>query len=225
MSLIEERVVGSEGSSGGELSDLSGSAGQGLSLAVLGGYRSAVANFVWLDMNGSWERREFDETLSRIVLATTIDPRPEIFWLNGSRVIANDMPFWGNEEERRHNPLMRGSTEEIQRRFALRAIELLEQARMFHPTNTVFIVEQAMICWRKLDDLEMAAELFREATSRDGAPYYCFRIYAELLLKLGRESEALSFLIAHYESLPDDDIQAMKPVVAARIDELRRSLD
>ncbi len=205
--------------------DLSGNVGQGLSLAVLGGYRSAVANLVWLDMNSSWERRDLDATLARIRLATTIDPRPEIFWLNGSRVIANDMPAWGNTEQTRLNPVYKGSEQEIKERFALRALEFLNKGREQQPENPALLIETAMIVWRKLGDLESAADLFLEATRLPRAPYYSHRIYAELLLKLGRKQDALEFLERHYADLPEDDLQAMKPVVAQRIVELRESLE
>jgi len=68
--------------------------GQGLSVAVLGGYRSVTANMVWLSKNRNWEKRDLVGTFAKIGLVTSIDPRPEIFWLNGARIIANDMPAW-----------------------------------------------------------------------------------------------------------------------------------
>lgn len=206
-----------------DASSLSGSVGQGLSLAVLGGYRSAAANLVWLDMNASWERRDFDGTLTRIELASTIDPRPEIFWLNGARIIANDMPSWGTSDGggENMNPSFDGTSEEIVRRFGTRALGYLEKGRLHQPESSALVIEQAVICWRKLDDLERSAALFLEATTLPGAPYYASRIYAEILIKLGREQEALDFLVKHYQTLPEDDLMAMKPIVAERIATLR----
>ena len=76
------------------LRNLDSQFGQGLSVAILGGYRSVAANLVWLAMNQNWEQRDLVGTLGKLAFATSIDPRPELFWLNGSRIIANDMPTW-----------------------------------------------------------------------------------------------------------------------------------
>ncbi len=207
------------------LRNLDSQFGQGLSVAILGGYRSVAANLVWLSMNRNWEQRDLAGTLGKLAFATSIDPRPELFWLNGSRIIANDMPTWivgmGNSDSLTH------STEgmAIASQFAHRALGFLEGSRVYHEQNPKIYIEEAMILWRKANDLESAVNRFERAISIKNAPYYAYRIFAELLVKLDRKEEALKLLETHYETLPDDSIEAMKPVVADRIRNLRRELE
>ncbi len=207
------------------LRNLGSEFGQGLSVAILGGYRSVTANLVWLSKNENWEERDFAGTLGKISLATSIDPRPEMFWLNGSRVIANDMPAWvvGDANTDRLENTEEGR--EIARDYANRALRFLEASRVNHSDNPDIYIEESMIYWRKLDDLETAAERLLKATEAKDPPYYAFRIYGELLSKLGRKREALEFLEDHYRTLPSDSIEAMKGVVGERIHVLRKEVE
>jgi len=206
------------------LRNLDSQFGQGLSVAILGGYRSVAANLVWLSMNQDWERRDMAGTLGKIALATAIDPRPEIFWLNGARIIANDMPTWVVGIEQSDLLAETDDGKAIASQFADRALAFLEGSRVYHSNNPKMYLEEAMILWRKADDLEGAAERFKQAIEAENPPYYAFRIYGELLVKLGRKREALEMLEAHYQTLPDNSIEAMKPVVADRIRRLKREL-
>ncbi|MGK0238533.1 MAG: tetratricopeptide (TPR) repeat protein [Candidatus Pelagisphaera sp.] len=198
--------------------------GQGLSVAVLGGYRSLTANLVWLSKNRNWEKRDFAGTFAKIGLVTSIDPRPEIFWLNGSRIIANDMPAW---EVGDRNTDKLANTEEgrkIAHQYAKRALLFLEKSRIYHSENPDIYLEEAMIYWLKLDDLESAAERFLRATQATDPPFHAFRIYGEILTRLGRKQEALDFFEQHYKTLPDNLPEAMKVVVGDRIRTLRQEL-
>ncbi len=199
--------------------------GQGLSVAILGGYRSVAANLVWLSKNENWERRDVAGTMAKIALVTSIDPRPEMFWLNGSRIIANDMPVWEIGDENADQLVHSEAGRKIAHRYARRALSLLENSRAYHGDNPSILLEEAMIHWRKLNDLEQAANRFLAATQAADPPYHAFRIYAELLTKMGRKEEALEFLEGHYQTLPDHSIEAMKVVVGDRIRELRKELE
>ncbi len=206
------------------LRNLDSQFGQGLSVAILGGYRSVTANLVWLSMNRNWEQRDLAGTLGKIVFATSIDPRPEIFWLNGSRIIANDMPTWIVGQENSDSLVKSTEGRAIADQFAVRALTFLEGSRVFHERNPKIYIEEAMILWRKSNDLEEAVNRFEMAINAEDPPYYAFRVFGELLVKLDRKEEALALLEAHYETLPDNSIEAMKPVVADRIRSLREEL-
>lgn len=207
------------------LRNLDSQFGQGLSVAILGGYRSVAANLVWLSMNQNWEERDLAGTLGKIAFATSIDPRPEIFWLNGSRIIANDMPTWTVGLENSDSLVETSEGKAIASQFADRALGFLEGSRVYHEGNPKIYIEEAMILWRKSNDLEGAIGRFEKAINTASPPYYAFRVYGELLVKLGRKKEALNLLESHYKDLPDDSIEAMKPVVAERIQNLRRELN
>ncbi|MGB0185037.1 MAG: hypothetical protein ACPF9Q_06355, partial [Opitutales bacterium] len=70
------------------------SVGQGVVLGVLGGLRSLVADFAWLELNRKWEARDRAGLGAMIQLVTSIDPRPEFFWINSARMIGYDVPHW-----------------------------------------------------------------------------------------------------------------------------------
>lgn len=206
------------------LRNLESQFGQGLSVAILGGYRSVAANLIWLTKNRDWEQHDMAGTLGKLALATSIDPRPELFWINGARIIANDMPTWVVGLE--HADLLDHTAEgkALVKQYAIRALKYLEGSRVYHQANPKIYIEEAMIQWRKLDDLEKAADRFQKAIESEDPPYYAFRIYGELLVRLGRKEDALSLLESHYATLPNDSIEAMKPVVSERIRILRKEL-
>ena len=205
------------------LKDVESRFGQGLTVAVLGGYRSIAANLIWLSKNQDWEERDVAGTLGKIALATSIDPRPEMFWLNGARILANDMPTWvaGLDNAEQLEITDEGRT--IARQYAERALAFLEESREYQSDNPRMHIERGMIYWKKLDDVESAAANFETAIGTGRAPYFAYRLYGDLLIKLGRKHEALELLQSHYETLPDDLLEAMKPVVGDRIRLLKRS--
>ena len=207
------------------LKDVESQFGQGLTVAVLGGYRSIAANLIWLSKNQDWEERDVAGTLGKIALATSIDPRPEMFWLNGARILANDMPTWVVGLENAEQLEITDEGRAIARQYAERALAFLEESREYQSGNPRMHIETGMIYWKKLDDLESAAASFKAAIDTGGAPYFAYRLYGDLLIELGRKHEALRLLQSHYETLPDDLLEAMKPVVGDRIRLLKRELN
>ena len=172
--------------------------------------------------SGLVQERDVAGTLGKIALATSIDPRPEMFWLNGARILANDMPTWvaGLDNAEQLEITDEGRT--IARQYAERALAFLEESREYLSDNPRMHIERGMIYWKKLDDVESAAANFETAIG-SRAPYFAYRLYGDLLIKLGRKHEALELLQSHYETLPDDLLEAMKPVVGDRIRLLKRS--
>lgn len=206
------------------LRNLDSQFGQGLSVAILGGYRSVAANLVWLSMNQNWEQRDLAGTFGKLVFVTSIDPRPELFWLNGSRIIANDMPTWVIGIDNTDLHIESAEVRAISSQYASRALGFLEGSRVYHEQNPLIYIEEAMILWRKANDLEGAVGRFEQAIRAESPPFYAYRMYGELLVKLDRKEKALKLLETHYETLPEESIEAMKPVVADRIRNLRREL-
>ncbi|HKK17951.1 MAG TPA: hypothetical protein VJ952_04645, partial [Opitutales bacterium] len=73
--------------------------GQGVIVGMLGGFRSIMADFLWIQTNAVWEDRERAKLDSMVRLVTSIDPRPLFFWTNAARMIAYDVPHWRIREE------------------------------------------------------------------------------------------------------------------------------
>lgn len=219
---LREKRGGDDGAE--SLASLSSGLGSGVSIAVLGGYRTITASLVWISMYGDWQYRRADEVIEKMNLAVALNPDAEGFWIDGARIIANDMPIWEVGDEHALALFEEEEGSEVRRAYARRALEFLEKAPEHLEDDVEILVEKGVIFWQKLEDLEQAVQYFERAAKQQNAPFYVSRVYAELLRKAGRTREAYEYLIRHYETLPEDRLDAMKPLVARRIAELRAEL-
>jgi tetratricopeptide (TPR) repeat protein len=207
------------------LESLKDALGQGVTVGLLGGFRAIVADLFWIRTNSIWEKNDLPGTQTSIKLVTAIDPRPLYFWLNGSRMIAYDMPNWRIDA----NGGWEAVSDIRKRRFDEEqsdiAIKYLEGGLGFHPNEPLLILEIGNIHLNRLKDVETAARYYLEASKQPGAPYYAARIYGELLRRLERLPEAYEFLKKLYPTLPKDDDMAQAPIVLERIRELESELN
>jgi hypothetical protein len=199
-------------------------AGQGVTLALLGGFRALVADVVWLRMYVLWERHDLPGTQSLIRLVTAIDPRPVYFWLNGARILANDLSAWRVQAAGGYAVAGPAVEERIHREQGAMALAHLESAMAFHPASAELWIERANVQLHRMRDVAAAAESYRRAWEQPRAPYYAARLHAEMLRRAGRKPEALEFLTALYPKLPAGDESAARDVVLDRIRDLEREL-
>ncbi len=197
--------------------------GQGLIVGVLGGFRAIIADFLWIRTNTIWENRDRVKLDTMIRLVTTIDPRPDFFWINGVRMVAYDVPNWRIQEEGGYFKLPKSRQQQIDLEQAEQAFELLETAREFHPEKARYYMETGQIYMNRLKNNLKAAEWFLIASKKPDVPYYVARIYAELLRREGKEKKAYEFLKQLYRELPDEPL-AQKPVILDRIREIEIAL-
>lgn len=195
-------------------------------VGLLGGFRAVTADFVWVRTNAVWEEQDLPGTQTLIKLATTVDSRPLLFWINGARMIGYDMPVWRIDALGREGASVPSVVQaRIYHEQAAAALAVLERARVHHPDEPLLVIEMANIRSRKMGDLAGGAELYRQAADMPGAPYYAARIYAELLKQLGREREAYLWLVDVHRKLPRMDPMAMPEVVLERIRDLEDRLN
>ncbi len=198
--------------------------GQGITVGLLGGFRAIAADFFWLRTNSFWEDSDLPGTQTSIKMVTAIDPRPLYFWLNGSRMIAYDMPHWRIARAGGYE----ATPSLVQRRFdeeqSQVAIKYLEGAFAFHPEHPLLTLEIGNIYLNRLKDLEKASEYYMQATKHPEAPFYAARIYAELLRKLNRKPEAYAFLKNLHPKLDATNPFAQAAIVLERIRELEDEL-
>ncbi|HVT72995.1 MAG TPA: hypothetical protein VHD61_07650 [Lacunisphaera sp.] len=191
---------------------LAGVAGPGELLAVLGGFRAAVAGGCWLEANLAWERRDPAATRALIELTVAVDGRPLYFWLNGARTLAYDLPVWTTD------PAAPAAVRSRARVAAAEgALAFLARGQSGHEDDPAFWIERGNLHLRGTGNLEEAARCYREAALRPGAPYYAARIHGELLRLLGRREEALAWLRGILPTLPAGDAAAARDLVMARI--------
>lgn len=199
-------------------------AGQGVTLALLGGFRALIADGTWIRMYVQWEKRDLPGTQSLIELVAALDPRPVYFWINGARILAYDLTAWRVEAAGGYETIGAAAEESIGREQGNIALRHLDAAMAFHPANPDLWVERANIQLNRLHDLTAAAESYRRAWEQPHAPYYAARLYAELLRRLGRKREALDWLRQLHPTLPPGDEGAARDRVLDRIRDLEREL-
>jgi hypothetical protein len=217
------------------LRDLQGAVGQGMVLGLLGGFRSIMADFMWIKGYDSWEKRNRPEAESTVYLTTLLDPRAVYFWSNGARIIGKDIPVWRIQQAGRQTTPAEQMA--IRHEQALRALSFLDRGLEFHPDNWTLLQDKALLYQNNMgdpydsadhqynrQDLTAAAEQYRLAAAAPGAPYYVARVYAELLRRLGRNQEAYDYLRRLYPTLPANVPAATKDIVWERLRELENTL-
>ncbi|MES2693460.1 MAG: hypothetical protein V4773_08305 [Verrucomicrobiota bacterium] len=200
-------------------------AGQGVTLALLGGFRALVADAVWVRMYVQWENHDLPGVETLIRLVTAIDPRPVYFWLNGARIVAYDLTSWRIMMAGGYDTTPEGVQTRIGHEQAGLALRQLDAAMTFHPQNADLWIERANIQLNRLGDPAAAAESYRRAYEQPNAPYYAARLHAELLKRLNRKKEALDWLKKVYAQLPPNDESAQPELILERIRELERDLN
>ncbi len=206
------------------LDSLKDALGQGVTVGLLGGFRAIVADLFWIRTNSIWETNDLPGTQTSIKLVTAIDPRPIYFWLNGSRMIAYDMPNWRIDKAGGYDAVPDSVKRHFDEEQSSVAIDYLNVALSFHPDNPLLTLEIANIHLNRLKDLDTASKFYLKASKQNSAPYYAARIYAELLRRMGRNAEAYQFLRELHPKLPTDDPMAQSTVVLERIRELESEL-
>ena len=224
---VEEAVLKAESHPGGPVAArrMNMTRGQGLSMAVLGGFRALVADLLWLKTYLAWTTCDLPATETLIRLVTTVDGRPLCFWLNGARIMAYDMPQWCLRAASQKGAVPAALRRRISDEQTRAALRLLEDARCQHPESAAVCVEMANIHLNCRRDPATAACWYRQAASMPDAPFYAARIYAELLKRLGRPREAYVWLCQLHPTLPPREKAAEAPIVLCRIRDLEKTLE
>lgn len=185
---------------------------------VLGGTRQNVANFLWIRGYRHWEERDAAGMENAKLWALRLAPENPWFWKNAARVLAYDVPRW----DRRGGdpPAEVGALPSAPQR----ALLLLSVAENRFPAAADFPIERGLILLNVFGDRRAAAEAFRDAWARPGAPYFTARVHGELLRAQGKTAAAYEWYRHLYHQLPDDDPTAAKPVILKRIHALEKEL-
>jgi hypothetical protein len=198
--------------------DLREQLGQLAFVAALSGFRSLVADALFIEAHGAWERTEWGRLLFLFRKITTLQPRAVLFWdvaawhmaWNASAAAMND----------RHQP-----REALRLKAAHEYLELgkdfLERGIKNNPERPELYEALARLYRDKFDDHMRASEFFAKAAALPGARGYARRFAAyELAQCPGREPEAYVQLKVLY----DRGEQERLPVLVRRLKELETSL-
>lgn len=174
--------------------------GQGLTLAVLGGFRGVAANFVWLDLTEAWEDQEWSRVHADAELAVLLQPRVPFFWDNGAWYLAWNASISSEKYSQDPNPDRR-------RREALKYVEagreMLERGIRVNPEKPQLYERLAFLYEQRLGDYENAARYYRLALGKPGVPLYLERFVGYALEKAGKPREAYEYWKSLWDSSPD----------------------
>jgi tetratricopeptide (TPR) repeat protein len=199
--------------------DLREQVGQLGFVAALSGFRSVVADAIFIQAHVAWERTEWGRVLMLFRQATTLQPRALLFW---------EMAAW----HMAWNASTAAMNDRTQPREALRlkaAREYLQLGQDFlergiknNPERPELYEAMARLYRDKFEDHERAAEFFAKAAALPNAPSYAKRFAAyELAQCPGREREAFGKLRALYDSGERERL----PMLLHRLKELEITLD
>jgi len=199
--------------------DLREQLGQGGFIAALSGFRSLVADALFIEAHVAWERTEWGRVLLLFRQVTTLQPRALLFW---------DMAAW----HMAWNASTAAMNDPAQPRLALRlkaareyfqlGKDFLERGIKNNPERPELYEALARLYRDKYEDHEHASEYFAKAFTLPGAHSYARRFAAyELAQCPGRERQAYDQLRALY----DFGEQERLPTLLRRLKELEIKLN
>lgn len=190
-----------------EMASVRAAVGKGALFAVLGGYRSLVADFLWIKGYVNWEDKDIAKCVSAMELACEIDPSTTVFWTQASSVIAFDIPHWIFERMPK-NMKSDAVLDSLKIRQARKATEFIDRALALYPDNYELLIQkgQTAIAARLFG---VAEDCFGRAAKLDNG-FYARRIYASLLERNGKFAEARKVLEKLLEEVePDNPSKAL----------------
>jgi hypothetical protein len=166
-------------------------------IAALSGFRSIVADALFIQAHVAWERTEWGRVLLLFRQVTTLQPRAVLFW---------DMAAW----HMAWNASVAALNDKTQPRLALRVRaqreyfalgkDFLERGIKNNPDRPQLYDALARLYKEKYKNHQRASEFFAKAAALPGAPSYERRFSAyELSYCEGREREAYDGLRRLYD--------------------------
>ena len=188
-------------------------------VAALSGFRSLVADALFIQAHVAWERTEWGRVLFLFRQITTLQPRAVLFWEMAAWHMA-----WNASTAAMNDP--RQPRQTLRLKAAHEYFELgkdfLERGIKNNPERPELDEALARLYRDKYDDHAHASEFFAKAAALPGARSYARRFAAyELAQCPGREPEAYAQLRALY----DRGEQERLPTLLRRLKELEIKLD
>jgi hypothetical protein len=175
---------------------------QGLTIGVLSGMRSIVADFVWLNVTTEWMNNQFFRMASYINLCTALQPRATVFWDMGGWQLAWNASVAATEDPTQPNELRRIKAS----RFWIdRGAEIYKRGIENNPTDWRLWSNLAMLYQQRLKDYHTAAYYYLKASEQPDAPVYLERFPAIMYGLAGDDRAAYSAWSALWERLTPEE--------------------
>jgi hypothetical protein len=177
--------------------DLRERIGQSAFLAALGGFRSLVADFLWIQAHQAWERTEWGRMALLFDNVTALQPRSVMFWDMAAWHMAWNASVAARENPRQPNEALRIKA---QREYFDLGKDFLERGIRNNPDRYLLRERLGMLYKEKYQDHCAASEQYRLAARFPTSPSYEKRFAAyELSDCPGREREAYEMLVKLYQ--------------------------
>jgi hypothetical protein len=188
-------------------------------IAGLSGFRSLVADVLFVQAHVAWERTEWARVLLLFRQVTTLQPRSILFWDTAAWHMAWNASAAALRDPTQPRLALRIRT---QREYFQLGKDFLERGISNNPDRPQLYEALARLYRDKYKDHEHAAEFFGKAAGLPGAPPYAKRFAAyELSQCAGREREAYERLHALYAAGDNERL----PTLISRLKELETKLD
>ena len=199
--------------------DLREQIGQLSFLAALSGFRSLVADVIFIQAHVAWERTEWGRVLLLFRQATTLQPRSILFWDMAAWHMAWNASVAALHDAALPNDAMR---RKAQREYVALGKDFLERGIKNNPDRPQLYESLARLYKDKLSDHAAAAACYTKAAALPGAPEYDKRFAAyELSFAPGHEREAYAALHKLYEQGKHERL----PTLLKRLKFLEQQLD
>lgn len=157
-------------------------------VAALSGFRSLVADFLFIQAHVAWERTEWSRVLLLLRQVTTLQPRVTMFWDVAAWHMAWNASTAALNDTREPRLALRIKA---QREYFDLGRDFLERGIKFNPEKPQLYEALGRLYREKYKDHARAAECFAKGAAQTGAPSYLKRFAAyELSYCEGREREA-----------------------------------
>ncbi len=188
-------------------------------LAALSGFRSLVADVVFIQAHVAWERTEWGRVFLLFREATTLQPRSVMFWDMAAWHMAWNASVAALQDPTQPNESLR---RKAQKEYFALGQDFLERGIKNNPDRPELYESLARLYKEKLDDHAAAARCYGRAAALPGAPEYDKRFAAyELSFAPGHEREAYAALRQLYDRGEHERL----PTLLKRLKYLEEALD
>jgi tetratricopeptide (TPR) repeat protein len=161
--------------------------GQGLSIGVLSGMGSVVADLLWLNVTSAWEDQQWFRIGGYINLCTALQPRSVTFWDIGGWQLAWNASVSAMEDPSQPNALRRIKASRF---WIERGLEIYKRGIENNPESYKLWADTGLLYQQRLRDYPKAAYYYQKASEIPGAPVYYERFPAFMYADAGDDQAA-----------------------------------
>ncbi len=146
---------------------------QGLTIGVLAGMRSVVADFVWLEITAAWMTQDWWKMGAYINACTSLQPRAPMFWdMGGWQLAWNASSFSEKDVVKYPSELQR---KKVGRYWIDRGLDIYLRGLQNNPNYWRLWFSTALLYDQRLHDYKNAAYYYQQASEKPNAPIYLER--------------------------------------------------